>query len=155
MQNSQFKKNIKIIGGCSVAKAVRPSPPTAGVSSSRLDYSIWVSWWTTLSLGRFFLGFLPFPLSQISFHNFPTLISFVSFHFISSDPVVVRQAWSAGILAIHISSINGLHCISSFDTALCRIRIEDIYLIKYWHSKRSFSGSIIIHYQNYHAITST
>ena len=43
-----------------------------------------------------FLGVSPsFPLPQISFHRFSTLISFIS-----SIPVMVRQAWSAIILAI-------------------------------------------------------
>ena len=43
-----------------VAQAVRRSPPTAGVRSSRLDPSMRVSWWTKRGLGRFFTGFLPF-----------------------------------------------------------------------------------------------
>ena len=51
-----------------VAQAVRRSPPTAGVPSSRLGPSMWVSWWTKRGLGRF-------PLPQISFHHFSTLIS--------------------------------------------------------------------------------
>ena len=43
---------IIIIGGL-VAQAVRRSPPTAGVPSSRLGPSMWVSWWTKRDLGRF------------------------------------------------------------------------------------------------------
>ena len=43
-----------------VAQAVRRSPPTAGVPSSRLGHSMWVSCWTKRGLGRFFSGFLPF-----------------------------------------------------------------------------------------------
>ena len=43
-----------------VAQAVRRSPPTAGVPTSRLGHSMWVSWWTKRGLGRFFMGFLPF-----------------------------------------------------------------------------------------------
>ena len=46
-------------------------------------------------------GFSRFPLPQISFHHFSTLILFISFHLISSTPVMVCQTWSAGILAIH------------------------------------------------------
>ena len=67
-----------------VAQAVRRSPPTAGVPSSRLGHSVWVSWWTKRGLGRFFSGFLPFSpnLLQISFHHFSTLTSSISFHFI-------------------------------------------------------------------------
>ena len=65
--------------GSLVAQAVRCLPPTAGVPSSRLGPSMWVSWWTKRGLGRFFTGF---PLPQISFHHFSTLISSISFHFI-------------------------------------------------------------------------
>ena len=70
------------IGGL-VAQAVRRSPPTAGVPSSCLGHSMWVSWWTKRGLGRFSWGFSRFPLLQISFHHFSTLISSISFHFIS------------------------------------------------------------------------
>ena len=72
--------------------------------------------------------FSRFPLPHISFHHFSTLISFISFHFISSAPVMVRQAWSVGILPIHRSWTKGLHRLSSLDPALCRTRVEDIYL---------------------------
>ena len=58
------------------------SPPTSGVPSSRLGPSMWVSWWTKRGLGRFFTGFSRFPIPQISFHHFSTLISSISFHFI-------------------------------------------------------------------------
>ena len=46
-------------------------------------------------------GFSRFPLPQISFHHFSTLISSSLFHFISSALVMVRQAWSAGTLGTH------------------------------------------------------
>ena len=59
-----------------MAQAVRRSPPTAGVLSSRLGHSMWVSWWTKRGISRF-------PLPQISFHHFSILISSTSFHFIS------------------------------------------------------------------------
>ena len=114
-----------------MAQAARRSPPTAGVPSSRLGPSMWISLWTKRGLGRFFTGFLQFspttnswrkqlgarlpllgsrvrisvppcgfrggwngvwvgfsrgfshfPLPQISFHYFSTLISSISFHFI-------------------------------------------------------------------------
>ena len=42
---------------------------------------------------------------------------------------MVCQAWSAGILAIHRPSIKGLHLITSLDRALCRTRVEVIYLV--------------------------
>ena len=68
--------------GCLVAHAVSRSPPTAGVPSSHLGPSMWVSWWTKQGLGRFFTGFSSFPQPQISFHHFlhTHLIHFVSFH---------------------------------------------------------------------------
>ena len=75
---SIFKKR----GGL-VAQEVRRSPPTAGVPSSRLGPSIWVSWWTKRGLGRFFTGFLPFSPTTNFIHHFSTLISSISFHFIS------------------------------------------------------------------------
>ena len=52
---------IITIGG-SGAQAVRRSHLTAGVPSSRLGQSIWVSWWTKLSLCRFSRVFCHFPL---------------------------------------------------------------------------------------------
>ena len=65
-----------------VAQAVRRLPPTAGVPSSHLGSSMWVSWWTKRGLGRFFLGLLPFsPTTNfvpLFFHIH--LIHFISFH---------------------------------------------------------------------------
>ena len=83
-----------------MAQAVRRSLPTAGVPSSRLGHSMWVSWWTKRGLGRFFAGFLPFspttnfipPFSPYSSHPF---------RLISSALVMMRQAWSAGTLPTH------------------------------------------------------
>ena len=83
-----------------VAQAVSRSPPTAGVPSSGLGHSMWVSWWMKRGLGRFFSGFLPFSPTT----NFISTISPHSSHpfrFISSALVMVRQAWSAGTLATH------------------------------------------------------
>ena len=37
-----------------VTQAVKRSPPTAGVTSSRLGHFLWVSWWTKRGLVRFF-----------------------------------------------------------------------------------------------------
>ena len=113
--------------GALVAQAVRRSPPTAGVPSSRLGPSTWVSWWTKRGLGRFFSGFLPF--SPIT--NFiPPFLHTHPFRFISSALVMVRQAWSAGTLATHWPTISGLHRISSLHPTLCWIRVEDIYFNK-------------------------
>ena len=63
-------------------KAVSRSPPTAGVPSSRLGHSMWVSWWTKRGLGRFFSGFLPFSPTTNFIPPFlhTHLIHFVSFH---------------------------------------------------------------------------
>ena len=80
--NIELKQILYIHSGL-VAQAVRRSPPTAGVPSSHLGPSMWVSWWTKRGLGKFFSGFLPFPLPQISFRHFSTLISSISFHIIS------------------------------------------------------------------------
>ena len=47
---------------------------------------------------------------------------------------MVRQAWSAGTLAIHVPSMLGLQRISSLNPSLCRTRSEDaisISLFKY------------------------
>ena len=84
-----------------MAQVVSLLPPTAAVLSLHLavtpcgfhsgQYEVWVG---------FSWGFSHFLLPQISFHNFSTPISSISFHFISSAPVMVQQAWSAGILAI-------------------------------------------------------
>ena len=106
----QFK-GIREGRGGSVGQADRCSSPTAGVPSSRLDHSIWVSWWTKRSLGRFFLGF---PCHK--FHPTISPHSSHSFRFISfsSATVVVRQACSAGILAIHRPSIKVLHRTSTW-----------------------------------------
>ena len=72
---------LKIYWRRPLAQAVRRSPPTAGVSSSHLGYSIWISWWTKLGLDRFLSGFLPVPPTEISFQYFSI---FNSFHFMST-----------------------------------------------------------------------
>ena len=66
-----------------VAQAVRRSPPTAGVPSSRLGHSMWFRGGRNGVWVGFSRGFSRFPLSQLSFHHFSTLISSISFHFIS------------------------------------------------------------------------
>ena len=52
----------------------------------------------------------------------------ISLHFIC--PCVVRQAWSAGIRTIHRPSAKRLHLIPSLDQALCRTRVEDIFIFE-------------------------
>ena len=72
----------KQLHGGLVAQAVRRSPPTAGIPSSRLGPSMWVSWWTKRGLDRILSGVSPvFP-----YHKFHSTISPRSshpFHFIS------------------------------------------------------------------------
>ena len=87
----------------------------------------------------FLWGFSCFPLPQISFHHFSTLISSIS-----SALVMVRQAWSASTLATHGPIIWGLHRISSLDLTLCWTRVEDIYLFYYLSIERFAGGSIVI-----------
>ena len=94
----------------------------ARVPRSRLGHSMWVSWWKKRSLDRFFSEFPP---STNSIPQFLHTDLILSFNFISSAPVMMRQAWSADILTIHSPLTQGLHCISSRDPALCRTRIEN------------------------------
>ena len=51
--------------------------------------------------------FSHFPLLQIPVHRFSTLIPFICFHYISFVPVMMRQAWSAGILSFRRYSTIG------------------------------------------------
>ena len=94
-------------------------PPLWPVFSSRSG-SMWISCWTKRYLSAFFSGFFRFPQPQISFHHFSTPISFIWFHLNSSAPVMMKQAWSAGILAIYWPSMKGLRRISSLDPTMCR-----------------------------------
>ena len=86
VKNLDCIKNIlsedQDILGVLVAQAVRRSPPTAGVPSSRIGPSMWVSWWTKRGLSRFFTGFLPFSPTTNFIPPFLNahLIHFVSFH---------------------------------------------------------------------------
>ena len=81
--------NVKCKPRDLMAQAVRHSSSTARVPSSRLSHSMWVSWWAKRSLRWFSRGFSHFTLPQISFYHFSTLISFISFHFISPTHVMV------------------------------------------------------------------
>ena len=62
-----------------MAQAVRRSPPTAEVPSSRLGPSMWIRGGRNGVWVGFSRGFSRFPLPQVSFHHF----SSISFHFIS------------------------------------------------------------------------
>ena len=74
-------------------------------------------------VGTVFLGVSPVFFCN-KYHSTISPHSSHSFRFISSPPVMVRQAWSAGILAIHRPSIQGLHCISSLDPTLGQTRVQ-------------------------------
>ena len=78
--------------------------------------------------GQIFLQVSPrFPVPQISFHRFSTLMSSNSFHFINPFDGAI------GTLVIHRPSISGLHHISSLNLALCRTQVEDV-LCKFQNS---------------------
>ena len=85
--------------GSSEAQVVRRSPPTAkgpefASRSLHVDFVV-----DETESGFVFPRVFPvFPLPQISFHQFSTLISLISFHLISSAPVMVHQ------------SVVGRHC---------------------------------------------
>ena len=81
-------------------------------------------------------GFSRLSLPQISFHHFSTLISSISFHFISpcdgASGVVGRHPCYTRAYNI------GLHRISSLNPTLCWTRVEDIYL--FIHIRRHLRG---------------
>ena len=110
-----------------MAQAVRRSPSTAGVPSSRLGSSMWVSWWTKRDLGRFFSGFLPFSPTTNFIPPFLHTHLTISFHFISPCD------GASGVVGRHpcysLPTISGLHRISSLDPTLCWTRVEDILFI--------------------------
>ena len=118
------------------ATGIRHSPPRGGsrvrvsVSSCRFrggKCRVWVI---------FSRGFSHFLLTQISFHHFSALILFNLFQFISSASVMVSQAWSAGILAIHRPSIKRLHLISFLDPALFGHELRIFIPVKQKESSR-------------------
>ena len=113
--HSDYKK----VGGL-VAQAVRSSPPTAGVPSSRLGPSIWVSWWTKWGLGRFFTGFLPVSPTT----NFiPPFLHTHPFHFIRPCD------GASGVVGWHPCYSWTYNIGASFlDPTLCWTRVEDIYV---------------------------
>ena len=109
-----------------VAQAVKRSPPTAGVASSRLGPPTWVSWWTKRGLGRFFTGFLPFSPTT----NFiPPFLHTHLIHFVS----FIRPCDGAsGVVGRHPCYSRTYNVgASSLDPTLCWTRVEDIYLFIY------------------------
>ena len=70
-------------------------------------------------------GFSRFPLPQISFHHFSTLISSISFHFIrpcdGTTGVIGRYPCNSDFQCI----TSQFHYISTLDPVLCRVRIEN------------------------------
>ena len=97
-----------------MAQAVRCFPPTAGVPSSHLGPSMWVSWWTTRGLGRFSTGFLPFSPTTNFIPPFlhPHLIHLVSFHpplwwcvrHGRPAPLLLTDLYCRGFIASHPST---------------------------------------------------
>ena len=115
--------NTIIVSHCSFCKYVkvgRSLPTTTPGSRIRVSFTPFGfrggqnRAWVDFSQTSF-----SFSLPQIWFHYFFTLILFILFHFLSSAPVMLRQAWSAGIFAIQRPSTKGLRHISSLDPALC------------------------------------
>ena len=105
---SLFQINLSSYFFCGTT--VRSSSPTAGVLSLHLGNSMWVSWWTKLSLGRCFSGFSPFS-PAINFippflHNH--LIHFILFNLISPCDAV---SGGVGRQPCYSQTLNiGLHC---------------------------------------------
>ena len=112
-----------------MAQAVRRSPPTAGIPSSRLGDSMWVSWWTKRSLGKFFSGFLSFPPAKIVIPPFfqTYLIRLGSFRFIRSCDGAFRRGRPASLLFTDLQ-LKRHQRISSLHTALCQTQVE-IYFV--------------------------
>ena len=98
----------------SLGSRVRVSVTPCGFRGGR--NGVWVG---------FSRGFSRFPLPLISFHHFSTLISSISFHFISP------YDGASGVVGRHpcySRTYNmGLHRISSLDPTLCWTRVEDIF----------------------------
>ena len=120
----QINRSIKNWRG-PVTQAVSRLPPITGVPSLHLSHSMWVSYCTKQGLGRVF------PISPTTnfISPFLHLISstLVSFNLISSAPIMVRQAWSADILAIHWGLIA-----SHSSTLPCVGHDLRLYYIKNW-----------------------
>ena len=86
----------------SVAEWLEHWPSTAWVPSSCLVTSYGFRGgrnWVRVGFSR---SFSCFSLPQISFRHLSILMLFISFHFISSSPVLMRQAWSADILIFNL-----------------------------------------------------
>ena len=77
-----FCNNIDSLGANAASWHKRLDASTAGVPSSRLGHSMWISWWTKRGPGRFFSGFLPFSPTTNFIPPFlhSHFIHFVSFH---------------------------------------------------------------------------
>ena len=112
------------------------SLPPVGFASSHLVQSVWLSSWMKQSLGRFFLGFLPFSSAT----NFITpFLHTPVIHFITSAPVLVSDL--VGQHPCCSQTFNkgaSLHLIPQPDP-LCRTRVEDINLFLYSCHKQNAS----------------
>ena len=99
-----------------MAQAVRRSPSTSGSPSLHLSHSMWVSWWTKRVWLDFSRCFSHFPLPQISFHHFSTLISSILFHFISpcdgaAGVVGLYSCWPSVYRGFITSYLSTLPCV--------------------------------------------
>ena len=112
---------------------VRVSVPPCGFRGGRNGVWVGFSW-----------GFSRFPLPQISFHHFSTLISSISFHFISpcdgASGVVGRHPCYSRTYNIGAST----HLIPR--PTLCWTRVEDIYFMFYHRFDRL---SIVVQFANF------
>ena len=111
-------------------------PLSSGFRSVRVKaaiHSIRVSWWTKLSMGRFFLWLLQFSLASNFIPPFlhTHLINFVSFHFIYPGDdglcMVDRHPCYSQTFNKKV-----LHRISSLDLAPYQKPVEDIIIIHYF-----------------------
>ena len=98
-----------------MVQAVSRSPPAAALGSEFASRSLHMGFvMDETRSGYVFLWVCPV-LSGLKFHSTICPYSSRLFHFISSAPVMVRQTWSASILAIHKPSIKEF--ITSIDPA--------------------------------------
>ena len=122
---------------------------------ARLGHSMWVCWWTKRVWVGFSQGFSLYPLPQISIIISPH--SSHPFRFIWSAPLMVRQAWSAGILA-HSPTLPSLHLrhISFYNPSVASPTSQALHLCHIAHSPTHPSLHLRhISFYNYSVASST
>ena len=106
-----------------MVQAVSRSPPAAALGSEFASRSLHMGFVMDETRSAYvFLWVCPV-LSGLKFHSTICPYSSRLFHFISSAPVMVRQTWSASILAIHKPSIKELNHIHR--PGFCRTRVVE------------------------------